>query len=432
MKKINKKTWLAIVIFSLIGQVAWTMENMFYNLYIVDQFKAGTSAIALMVTLSAITATITTLLMGALSDKIGKRKVLIISGYMFWSLTILSFIFINNKYISSASVGIGLVILFDCIMTLFGSTANDACYNAYLTDITDNSNRGKVEGINSAMPLIAILIVFGGLSGFAKIQEDGTDTWYLVFIIIGVLVLLCGIVGIFTIKEPKIEAKKDESYFKNILYGFKPSVIKENKKLYIILASFAIFGISLQVYMPYYILYLRDAGLSIPFADSIGFDSYIIIMAPAIVLAAVFTMFYGKIIDKLGFIKSLIPTLIAYSLGLLILTFFNTEVMMFIGCLLMMCGYLASTASFNAVIRKYTPTSKAGLFQGLRIFCSVFIPMLIGPWIGSLISGGGALFGVTEDSFSVSNYIFLGGFIIGLFTIVPLIFIRKDKTNENK
>ena len=133
--KLSKKTWLGIVIFSLVGQIAWTMENMFYNLYIIDQFNASPSHIALMVSLSAITATVTTLFMGALTDKIGKRKLFIISGYFLWGLTILSFIFVNKQYIQSAIVGISLVILLDCLMTFFGSTANDASYNAYLTEI---------------------------------------------------------------------------------------------------------------------------------------------------------------------------------------------------------------------------------------------------------------------------------------------------------
>ena len=229
--KLGKKTWLSIVIFSLVGQIAWTMENMFYNLYIVNQFNASPSSIALMVSLSAVTATLTTLFMGALSDKIGKRKIFIIAGYFLWGITILSFIFVNNQYISSATLGVGLVVLLDCLMTFFGSSANDAAYNAYLTEISDDSNRGKIEGINSAMPLISILIVFGGLSGFAKIQDDGTDTWYIVFLIIGILVLVSGIIGLFTIKEVKHETKKDEPYFKNIFYGFRPSVIKENKTL---------------------------------------------------------------------------------------------------------------------------------------------------------------------------------------------------------
>lgn len=431
--KINKKTWLSIVIFSLVGQIAWTMENMFYNLYIVDQFNANPSSIALMVSLSALTATITTLFMGALSDKIGKRKLFILSGYFLWGITILSFIFINNKYISSATLGVTLVILLDCLMTFFGSTSNDAAYNAYLTEISDDSNRGKIEGINSAMPLVSILIVFGGLSSFAKIQENGTDTWHIVFIIIGALVMLAGIIGIFTIKEPKIEVKKDEPYFKNIFYGFRPSVIKENKTLYIIFIAFAIFGISLQVYMPYYILYLQKAVKPIEFASSIGFDSYVIVMAPAIVIASIFTILYGRIIDKLGFIKSLVPTLIIYALGLVFLTISKDTITMFIGCLLMMSGYLAATASFNTVIRKYTPKDKVGLFQGLRIISSVLIPMLIGPWIGSTLCGGGALFGVLENeaTFKVSQNVFLGGLIVIILIVIPLYFIFKSKENKN-
>ena len=227
--KLGKKTWLSIVIFSLVGQIAWTMENMFYNLYIVDQFNATSNAIALMVSLSAVTATLTTLFMGALSDKIGKRKIFIVSGYFLWGITILSFIFVNNQYIASASLGVALVILLDCLMTFFGSTANDASYNAYLTEITDETNRGKVEGVNSAMPLISILIVFGGLSSFARIDENGNDTWPIVFVIIGIAVLISGIVGLFTIKDPVVESKKDEPYFQNIFYGFRPNVIKNNK-----------------------------------------------------------------------------------------------------------------------------------------------------------------------------------------------------------
>ena len=430
--KLGKKTWLSVVIFSLVGQIAWTMENMFYNLYIVDQFNASSNAIALMVSLSAVTATLTTLFMGALSDKIGKRKIFIVSGYFLWGVTILSFIFVNNQYINSAALGVALVILLDCLMTFFGSTANDASYNAYLTEITDETNRGKVEGVNSAMPLISILIVFGGLSSFARIDENGNDTWYIVFIIIGIAVLISGIVGLFTIKDPVIESKKDEPYFKNIFYGFRPSVIKNNKTLYIILIGFAIFGISLQVYMPYYILYLQHAESlkNIPLAASIGFDGYVLVMAPAIIIAAVFTIFYGKVIDKFGFIKSLIPVLIVYAIGLIFLSFFQDMAMLFLGCMFMMLGYLAATACFNAAIRKYTPLEKAGLFQGVRMFASVLIPMLIGPWIGSAICGGGAIFGVTGEDFSVSPFIFFGGLMVILLVAIPLFFVRKENVNE--
>ena len=43
---------------------------------------------------------------------------------------------------SAASVGVSLTIIMDCVMTFFGSAANDACFNAWLTDSTNETNRG--------------------------------------------------------------------------------------------------------------------------------------------------------------------------------------------------------------------------------------------------------------------------------------------------
>ena len=147
--KSRSKFFLALVVFSLIGQIAWVIENMYFNVYIYKMFNASASDISLMVSASAISATITTLLIGALSDKIGKRKVFICGGYILWGISILSFAFIRTDIVgaifltavSVSAICITLVIIMDCVMTFFGSSANDACFNAWLTDSTDKSNR---------------------------------------------------------------------------------------------------------------------------------------------------------------------------------------------------------------------------------------------------------------------------------------------------
>ena len=162
--------WPTLVIFSLVGQVAWVVENMYLNVFIYKMFNASAAAISGMVSASAVAATVTTIFVGALSDKIGKRKLFICLGYILWGVSIWSFALIRMDVInalfpaaaSAAAVGVSLVIIMDCVMTFFGSSANDACFNAWLTDSTDATNRGKVEGINSMMPLVAILVVFGG------------------------------------------------------------------------------------------------------------------------------------------------------------------------------------------------------------------------------------------------------------------------------
>ena len=94
----KRRFYLALVIFSLVGQVAWVVENMYLNVFIYKMFHATAEQISLMVAASAVTATVTTLLIGALSDKLGKRKVFICGGYILWGLSILGFALIREVY----------------------------------------------------------------------------------------------------------------------------------------------------------------------------------------------------------------------------------------------------------------------------------------------------------------------------------------------
>ena len=182
VKSEKTKFYLVLTIFSLIGQVAWVVENMYFNVFIYNMFGADASQISLMVSLSAVTATVTTLLIGALSDKIGKRKIFICGGYIVWGITILSFALIRVDVIgavfpavaSATSICITLVIIMDCVMTFFGSSANDACFNAWLTESVASEDRGKMEGINSMMPLVAILVVFGDFIPYFSAKHSHT------------------------------------------------------------------------------------------------------------------------------------------------------------------------------------------------------------------------------------------------------------------
>ena len=77
MEKPKKKFWIALVLFGLVGQVAWVVENMYLNVFVYTMFHASAAQIAMMVSASAVAAAVTTILMGALSDKVGKRKIFI-------------------------------------------------------------------------------------------------------------------------------------------------------------------------------------------------------------------------------------------------------------------------------------------------------------------------------------------------------------------
>ena len=384
----SKRFWVALFVFSLIGQIAWVVENMYFNVFIYHMFNASQGDIALMVQASAVAATLTTLLIGAASDRLGRRKAFITVGYLLWGISILCFAVLRVDWIASvfpaaaqnaakaAAIGVTLVIVFDCIMTFFGSSANDACFNAWLTDSTDETNRGKAEGINAMMPLLAILVVFGGTMW---IDKKNPAHWTILFVVIGAIVLVSGALGFLLIDETANPAPQPDGYLKTLFYGFRPRVMRENPDLYLSLICFTIFGISIQVYMPYLILYYTEA---------LHLDNYVLIMAPAIILAAVATAFYGRVYDKLGYKKTLIPALLVLLLGYTVLFLFRHTALVFIGSLLMMCGYLCGMAVFGARIRDCTPPGMAGRFQGLRIIAQVLIPGVIGPEIGKLVLQG--------------------------------------------
>ncbi|MBP3391952.1 MAG: MFS transporter [Clostridia bacterium] len=423
MKKLKGRFWLALTIFSLMGQVAWVVENMYFNVFIYKIFNASAADISTMVTASAVTATLTTIFMGALSDKIGKRKLFICSGYILWGISIFSFVLLREDLISktfafagtAAATGVSLTIILDCVMTFFGSTANDAAFNAWLTDSVDGEKRGAAEGINAMMPLVSILVVFGGFM-FFDLNKAGS--WSLIYTIIGVLVTAVGILGFFIIDEPEIQPAEG-SYWGGIIYGFRPKTIASNKKLYVALLAFILFNISIQIFMPYLIIY---------YEVTLGMKDYVLIMAPAIIVASVITALWGKVYDKRGYCFSGVLAIVSLLLGYGLLFLTKATIPVFIGSLFMMSGYLCGMAVFGAYIRDHIPVGMAGRFQGVRICAQVLIPGIVGPMIGKkILENADTIIGNDgTQSFVPNANIFLGAAVVALF-VLPLFFKKRAK-----
>ncbi len=422
--KKSRRFWWALAIFSLMGQVAWVVENMYFNVFIYKMFHASAADISAMVAASAVTATLTTVFMGALSDKVARRRFFIAGGYVLWGVSIFSFVFLREDVIgkmfpmtaSAAATGVSLAIALDCVMTFFGSTANDAAFNAWLTDSTSGGNRGAAEGVNAMMPLVAILVVFGGFMFFDLAKPE---SWTLIFAIIGTLVFAIGIAGFFLIEEPTLTPVKD-NYFGTIFYGFSPKTILQNPTLYIAMAAFIIFNIAIQIFMPYLIIY---------YEVSLGMTDYVLVMAPAIVLASVATALWGKVYDIKGFAFSGLCAMGALIVGFAVLYFTRTKLPVFIGSLFMMSGYLCGMAVFGALIRDNTPEGKSGMLQGVRIFSQVLIPGVVGPYIGKLVLEGAKTI-VNSDgttSFVPTADIFLAALIAALLVLPFFAVIRKKK-----
>ena len=427
--KLGWRKWLSFIVAGLIGQLAWAIENNYLNVYVFD-CTGDSIYITLMTVFSAIAATITTLFIGALSDRLGKRKMFISLGYIIWGVSIIMFAFLDprksyNIVAHSALMSGTMIVIMDCIMTFFGSTANDAAFNAFVTENTETSNRGKVESVLSILPLVAMIAVVLLQGMLVGEKKDGVElNWLWFFVVFGGITSLSGIACIFLLPKDIKAPNKEEPYFKNIIHGFRPSVIKSRPKLYFALLAFMVFSIGIQIFMPYFMVYIQDV-LEYDLVGTAG---------PILGIACVLTVVFGYFMDKIGKYKLVFGALLATIIGGLLLFFLKANIGVIIGGIILMTGYLVATAVLGAKIRDYTPEKETGLFQGVRMVFVVMIPMVTGPFIGRGVSHINGVF--RENSYGEmavlpNEYIFLFAAITMLLVAVPLLLlIKKEKEDE--
>lgn len=443
--KLGGRIWFNLCLFGFTGQVAWNLENMYFNTFMYNTVyeggaAAGTlpsmTAIRLMVALSAVTAVVTTFIMGNLSDKMNKRKLFISVGYLIWGVVTAAFGFITKENIAGifgiteaakAVTATALtIVVMDCVMTFVGSTSNDSAFNAWVTDITTTKNRATAESVLAILPVVAtvIVVVLGGM-----IEAIGGYANF--FFAIGGFVILCGIIGLFSLKDSRNgEKKQDSSYWADLVYGFKPSVIKANSKLYIALVAVGIYSIAVQVFFPYLLIYL-DHGLGLKIEDLLGYLSPAVIGIAVVVVIGVVAgiIAMGKLIDKIGKNVMIFVAAVLFVVGLVLASFMHTLGSFVLAALPLLAGYGLMGIMLNATVRDYTPDDKVGLFQGIRMIFFVLLPMVIGPTIGDLACRLAAS-GTYVDETGIVNYepcgeMFLAAGIVGVLVFIPLIILRK-------
>ena len=177
--------------------------------------------------------------------------------------------------------------------------------------------------------------------------------------------------------------------------------------------------------MPYLIIYYEVA---------LALENYVLIMAPAIIIAGGVTAVYGRYYDKVGFVGAIVPSLACLMLGYVVLAIFTNVALVFIGSLFMMTGYLTGMAVFGAMIRDYTPSGKAGAFQGLRIVGQVLVPGIIGPAIGAAVLANADVIigGDGTQSFIPNQNIFIAALVASVFAFALVFVIRVISKKANK
>lgn len=443
--KLGGRIWFNVILFGFMGQIAWAVENMLFNTFLYNAIYNGASQIAvdrsidvmtainLMVALSALCAVGATFLFGTWSDKVGNRKRFIAFGYILWGLTTAVFGVISRDNTASLfhftdeiqilTVTVAIVIVMDCVMSFIGSGGNDAAFNAWVTDVSSTQNRATVESVLAILPLLATAAVMG-LAG--AVSGIGYDVFFLV---LGAIVTVCGVIGLVSLKDGEIHTEVSESYLKDLLYGFKPSVVKDNKRLYLALTAYCLSATAFQVFFPYIFIYLGNVlNFSL---DSVlsSLTPTTIILAAAVVIAAIaLLVFTGKLMDKIGKEKFLIFSVLLYVAGLVAAGFAENVVVFFVCAVPALLGWALFSIATNASVRDFMPAGKVGVFQGIRMIFYVLIPMIVGPFIGNLVCRVSSVTYTNEYGVVTSApgaVMFWASAAVAIFILIPVVILKK-------
>jgi MFS family permease len=407
---------------ALTGQIAWAVENSWFNTFVYDTITPDPRPVAWMVAASAITATLTTLIMGTLSDRThsrwGRRRPFILFGYILWGLS--TILFPTVAYIKVSSVAVVMVVVMDSMMTFFGSTANDAAFNAWTADIASTEMRGKVEGVLNMCVFLAEIVAM--VAAGMLIDSVGYFTF---FYTLGGIVMVVGLIAGSFLQDAPMIFKEEEprpTFWEEFKQLFRWQTLRENKNLFILLIFIMISSIGMNVSFPYMIVYLENYV-------GITKSEFSIIGGAVMVGSAILAIPFGMLADRWNKRLMIGVATIISGVGGILLSLMSTIPMLAISGLLWQAFALAGSIASVAWLKDLLPEQNRGKFLGIRMIFWIAIPMVLGPWIGSTLIQNFGIPTVTngEAGFIPVPIIFQVGSVIAMLSIIPLFFMRSDK-----
>jgi MFS family permease len=419
---IGRRAWSAFVVIGLIGQVALTVEGAYLNLFVYDTVTDNPHVIAAMVAASAIAATLSTMVVGAISDRAGRRRAFVAGGYLLWGASMMAFGLISvdafrpaASVLSAVTLTVIAIILLDCIVSVFSAGAYSATFQAWVTDVTDVSNRGRAEAVLVTLPLLSLLVAIASLEGLAR-----RDQWALLFALVGAVTMVGGVLAWFLLKDvPSIRPQRD-GVVASIVHGLRPRTIRRNPRLYLALAALGVLSVATQIYMPYLLIYIERY---------LGVESYALLLGVALLAASAISIVGGRIIDRVGKLRFVLPAAALYSAGLLLMFFVRGVGPAMVAGIIVISGFMLLAAATAGLVRDYTPRDRTGAVQGVRILFLSLVPSLIGPFIGAAVIIDAAEFyldlGVLKQV--PTPGIFLAAAITLVAIVIPVMALRRHE-----
>ncbi|CAM3527793.1 MDR family MFS transporter [Brevibacillus invocatus] len=374
MSKIKEKlqefhpiVW-SLVVGTVFVRAASSMSMPFLFLYLSNQTDMDLATIGLLIGAGALAGTVGGFIAGTLSDRIGRRRVMIGALYV-WTFVFVGFALTKNPL---------LLLLFNMAGGLCRSFYEPVS-QALMADVTPPEKRYRVFGLRYTA--INVGVAVGPIAG-AVLAKTSVALPFLITAVIYLIyvISLQSLLNRFGIK--KIEGQKKEQ----ITFGHAFRVVVQDKafRLYMIAGVLGAIG-----YSQMSTTLAKFVEMSVPN----GVELFAILMSVNAIVVVLLQMPLTTWAEKKTPLTAIVVGNVMYALGDIGFAFAGTWLIFVIAMVLFTFGEILTFTSGDVLIDRMAPEAMRGSYYGAKSFSN--LGQFIGPWLGGLLLasyGGTALF----------------------------------------
>lgn len=338
------RTFWVLIGATFIDRVGGALLFPFFSLYITSQFDVGMIEVGIIFSIFAITSLVGGTLGGALTDKFG-RKIMLILGLAVSGA---------SSLMMSAIQTIEVFYLAAIIMGLFANIGNPA-QQAMIADILPSAKQAEGFGVLRVTANLAVTIgpALGGLLA--------SQSYFYLFLSDFIASMITVVIVIWKIPETKPdrdESQPEESMGKTMIGYFE--VLKDN-----------VFMLFLMVMAAMELVYMQmNSTLSVFLRDNYGFTAsyfgYLISMNATMVV--LFQFWITRRISKYSPMYMMTIGSLLYCIGFGMYGFVTKPVYFFLAMFIITIGEMIIAPFGHSLAARFAPEDKRGRYMAVRDF----------------------------------------------------------------